>query len=297
MLSVLLIMSCCLSAPAEVTVSTDSITLGQLVPFPASDARSAIPLGYAPNPGLGRRFLKDELLMKIGSAGLPADDLRLPDSILVHRSSQTLDRGQVMRAVRDGFIRQYPSANIEIISIEVPEIQVGTGRVDMLATLPPRADAGGPVYVKLDLRGDSFSRTAYIRTVARIETSQPVIVRPVAAQSHVLPEDVEWKSVPLQGLRGVLTSLEPIEGMVAKRDLEPGTVLSADLLYSPIYVRKGDAVTVRATSGSVTVSAMMRAKEAGKFGDSIQVEHLSGTGTTTARVVGPRTLEAIQGAK
>jgi flagella basal body P-ring formation protein FlgA len=297
MFAVLLIMSCCLSAPPEVTINTDSITLGQLVSFPPSDARSAIPLGYAPGPGLGRRFLKDELLARISSAGLPTDDLRLPDTILVHRQAQTLDRNDVLRAVRDGFIRQYASANVEITSIEVPEIQVGTGRVELFASLPPHADPGAPVFVKLEIRAGNTSRTTYIRTVARIETPQPVIVRPIAAQSRVLPEDVEWRNAPLQGARGVLNSLEPLDGMVAKRDLEPGTVLSADLFYAPIYVRKGDAVTVRATSGSVTVSATMRAKEAGKFGESIQVEHLSGSGTTTARVVGPRTLEALQGAK
>jgi hypothetical protein len=70
----------------------------------------------------------------------------------------------------------------------------------------------------------------------------------------------------------------------------------------PVYVNKGDvnkgdAVTVRAISGGVTVSATMRAKEPGKFGDSIIVEHLNGAGTTTARVIGPKTLDVIQGAK
>ncbi len=85
--------------------------------------------------------------------------------------------------------------------------------------------------------------------------------------------------------------------MVAKQDLAPSGVLFMDLLYMPVYVRKGDAVTVRANAGGVTVSATMRAKEAGKFGDSIVVEHLSGNGIATARVIGPKTLEAIQGAK
>ena len=84
--------------------------------------------------------------------------------------------------------------------------------------------------------------------------------------------------------------------MLAKRDLEPGQVLTTDLLYTPLYVHKGDSVTVNATAGSVTISATMRAKASGKFGDTIQVEHLSGEGTTTARVVGPRMLESL-GAK
>jgi flagella basal body P-ring formation protein FlgA len=70
--------------------------------------------------------------------------------------------------------------------------------------------------------------------------------------------------------------------------------LKSDLLYTPLYVKKGDAVTVRATAGAVTIAATMRAKAAGKLGDTIPVEHLSGEGSTMARIVGPRTLEVSQ---
>lgn len=297
MLAALLVLACCLSAPQEVTITTDSITLGELIPFPASDSRSAVQLGYAPNPGLARRFTRDELLAKVAAAGLPVDDLRLPESILVHRQSQTLNQDQVTRTVTDAFVRQYPGANVQVLSVEVPPSEFGSGNVDMTATIPPRIDPSGRIFVKLDVRGTNFARTIYVPTIARIETPQPVLVRPVAAQSRIVPEDVEWKPLPMQGTHEVMTSLDAIEGMVAKRDLQPGTPLTTDLLYMPVYVRRGDSVTVRATAGSVTVSATMRAKEAGKFGDSILVEHLSGTGTTTARVVGPRTLEVLQGEK
>lgn len=297
MLSALFVLACCISAPQEVTITTDSITLGELIPFPSADSRAAIQLGYAPNPGLARRFMRDELLAKVTASGMPTDDLRLPESILVHRQSQTLNHDQVTRTVTDAFVRQYPGANVQVMSVEVPVAEIGSGNVEMTATIPPHVDPSGPIFVKLDLRGTNFARTIYVRTFARIETPQPVLIRPVAAQSRIVPEDVEWKPLPMQGTHELLTSLDAIEGMVAKRDLQPGTPLTTDLLYMPVYVRRGDAVTVRATSGSVTISATMRAKEAGKFGDSIVVEHLSGTGTTTARVVGPRTLEALQGEK
>jgi flagella basal body P-ring formation protein FlgA len=297
MISALLLITCCLSAPADVTIDTDSITLNKLIPFPASDLRGTLSLGFAPNPGLARRFLKDELLAKITSAGFSTEDLRLPDSILVHRLSQGLDRDRISRVVLDAFIHQYPGGNVEIQSIDVPVIQIGTGNIDIAASIPAHVDPSGPIYVKLEVRGDNFVKTIYIRTSVRVETLQPVIARPIPAQSRIRPEDVEWKPMPLQGNHEGVTSLERTEGMVAKRDLEAGVILSMDLLYMPVYVSRGDAVTVKAVSGGVTVSATMRAKEPGKFGDSIVVEHLNGGGTTTARVIGPKTLEAIQGAK
>src|SRR5215467_2365945 len=297
MISALLVLACCISAPPEVTIATDSITMGSLIPFGSADARANIALGYSPGPGLARRFLREEILAKIVSAGFTTDDLRLPEAILVHRASQTLDRQQVQRAVNDAFVRQYPSARVEIVSIDIPEIQVGTGSVDLMATIPAHSDPSGPLYLKLDIRGTNVMKTVYVRAQARVDVEQPVIVRPISAQSRISPGDVQWQSMPLRGTREVLTSLDAVEGMVAKRDLEPGTTLLTDLLYLPVYVRKGDAVTVKATSGGVTIAATMRAREAGKFGDSIVVEHLSGNGTATARIVGPRTLEALQGVK
>src|SRR4051812_39794747 len=118
MISALLALACCISAPPEVTIATDSITLGELIPFAGADARANIALGYAPGPGLARKFLRDELLAKIASAGLSVEDLRLPDAILVRRVSQLLDRQRVERAVHEAFVRQYPSAKLEIVSVD-----------------------------------------------------------------------------------------------------------------------------------------------------------------------------------
>src|SRR2546427_1738187 len=165
MLSALLILTCCLSAPPEVTISTDSITLGQVIPFGGSDPRATISLGYAPNPGLARRFLKDEVLAKIIAAGFSTTDLQLPDAMLVRRLSQTLDREQVMHAVRDAFVRQYPSGNIEILSIDVPTTQVGTGNVEVSASIPPHSDPSGPLPLRLDRKStrlnSSHSQISY----------------------------------------------------------------------------------------------------------------------------------------
>lgn len=235
MLLTTLLLTCCLAAPAEVTVDSESITLGALIPFSANDARASISLGYAPNPGLARRFAKYEILGKITSLGLPVDDLQIPESMLVRRRASTLDRDQVMQAIRDAFTRQFPGASVEILSVELPGLQVGTGPVDIKASLPSRFDVAHAVFVRLDVRGTTYSRTAFVRTSVKVDGQQT----------------------------------------------------------SEIYIRKGDSVTVKATFGGVTIAAIMRAKAAGRLGDTIQVEHLTGQGTTTARIVGPATLEAF----
>lgn len=290
---VLLLTLTVFSAPADVTIDTDTISLGALIPFPAGDARAALSLGYAPKPGLARRITRIEILSKLTAAGKPVDDIQLPDSILVHRLAAGLDHDRVMKAILDEFVKRFPGGDISITNIQVPAVQIGTGPVEISASLPARFDAATPVFVRVDLRGTSFAKTIFVRATVRIETDQPVLKNKVAAHSEIQPGDIEWKKAPLRTAASA-TAADSVDGMVLKRDLEPGQILTNDHLYLPISVRKGETVTVRAVAGAVTVAATMRAKAAGKVGDVIPVEHLTGQGTTKARIVGPRILEVSQ---
>ena len=92
---ILLLLACCYSAPAEVVVDNDAITLGLLVPLPQTDGRAALSFGLAPGPGLSSRLPRYEITGKLMAAGLQSDDIELPESILVRRRSYGLDRDQV----------------------------------------------------------------------------------------------------------------------------------------------------------------------------------------------------------
>jgi flagella basal body P-ring formation protein FlgA len=276
-----------ISAPTDVTIDAENVLLGDIVPFPALDSRASISLGYAPSPGVARRITKSEILSRVVSAGMAVDDLQLPDSILVHRRATEMDRDQVTRAVLDAFTKRFSDANIEITNVEIPAGQVGMGPLEVSASLPPRFDPAATVFVRVDVRGKSFAKTLYVQTTVHIETTQPVLKKRIAANAEIRQSDIEWKMAPLR----TAGAPEQIDGMLAKRDLEPGQVLTSDLLYQPVYVRRGDSVTVRVTAGSVTIAATMRAKATGRLGETIAVEHLSGEGSTFARIVGPRTLE------
>src|SRR6185436_18254638 len=148
-----------------------------------------ISLGYAPNPGLARRITKSEILNKLALAGKPSDDLLLPDSILVHRQTAGLNRDQVTRAILGAFISRFPGANIEIINVDIPTIQVGTGAIEINASLPTRFDPGAPVFVRMDVKGTSFAKTVFARTVVRVEAEQPVLKNKIEAHSEIKPED------------------------------------------------------------------------------------------------------------
>src|SRR5207249_1795473 len=117
----------------------------------------AVAMGYAPNPGLARRVPRHEIAARIQAAGLAADDLQFPESILVRRRSASLDDQQVRQAVMTAFIKQFPEANIEVASVDIPPTQVGTGAISISASLPQRFDPNQPVFVRLDIRSGSAS--------------------------------------------------------------------------------------------------------------------------------------------
>ena len=292
-----LILACCLLVPAEITIDTDTVTLGSIVGFPSGDARAALSMGSAPQPGLARRFLKQELIAKISSARLSIDDLEFPDSVLVRRKSQKLDPVAVFRLVSATFAKQFPDAEIEIISTEIPDVDLATGPLEINGSLPDRPDPSVPIFVSLDVRAPGFSRKVFVKTVVDIRRPQPTLRNAIAANSEVHAKDLEWKVMPVRGHGQQISDSGTLDGMLAKRDLQAGDILTGDLLYAPLLVHKGESVTVKASNGGVSIAATMRAKASAHLGETISVEHLSGAGSTSARVIGPRLLEATQGAQ
>ena len=297
MIAIVLALVCCLTAPAEVSLDKNTILLGDLIEFAEGDLRSTLLLGQAPNPGLARKIHDYEILGKLRVSGLRIEDLDLPESVLVRRQSVPLDVERVRFLVQELFSRRYPEARVEIQEMVVPAIDVTTAEVQITGSLPTNINVGGRVSVQLDIRGEGFARSVYVQTRVHVEPPQPVLERPVRAHARVLEDDVQWRFAPLNGSGEVVQSLDQIRGMLAKQDLEPGQVLTTSQLYSPVLVRRGDAVTIVAAVGNITISAMMKARSSGEYGQTIIVEHLNGSGQTTARVTGQGTVQALVGGR
>ena len=292
-----LLLACCLSAPTEVTIDSDTVTLGSIIRFPAGDARAALFLGAAPQPGLGRSYQRQELIARVRTSGLAVDDLQLPDTVIVRRKSQGLDPALVSQLVREAFAKQFPDADISIVSFDNPDVDLATGQLDITASLPDKPDPSAPVFVKLDVHSGAYSRKVFVKTVAEVRKPQPILRSDIAANVEINAADIEWKVMPLRGHAEPILSPDSLTGMLTKRGIAAGEVVSGDLLYAPLLVHKGETVTVKASNGGVSITATMRARASAHLGETISVEHLSGAGSTSARVIGPRLLEASRGTK
>jgi flagella basal body P-ring formation protein FlgA len=279
----------------EVTVEGDIIRLGDVVSLDSWDARSGVELARAPEPGRARRFHDYELVSKVRGAGYAEDGLQLPAEVLVRRASRRLEEDEVRTAVEDALRERFPRSATSIVELNVPPTDLATGPVELSATIPSNFSPNTTTSVRIDIAGSDYARSVHVRTVLALAVSQPVLRHDIRAQTMIRPADVEWKVVPLESSAASILDAGDLEGFVAKHDLAQGSILTEGVLYSPIMVRRGENVSVEARVGNVAISAVMEAEESGRYGDVIEVGHLSGNGRTRVRIVGPGRVAAVQG--
>jgi flagella basal body P-ring formation protein FlgA len=88
-----------------------------------------------------------------------------------------------------------------------------------------------------------------------------------------------------------LTSIQQTQGMLTRRALEPGTIVSKRDLKGRPVLRRYDAVTVRLLCGGLTISSPGKTLAAGAPGEVIPVETGPGRRVVQARVIDSETVE------
>jgi flagella basal body P-ring formation protein FlgA len=90
-----------------------------------------------------------------------------------------------------------------------------------------------------------------------------------------------------------VVALESIVGKEAVQGIRPDALLLNNHVRSPIVVRRGERVTVRARAAGVVVRTYAVAQQDGSLGELVMVQALAGKDRYAARVSGPRELEVF----
>ena len=126
------------------------------------------------------------------------------------------------------------------------------------------------------------------------EAAVPAVIatREVARGSVITAADVEVRvmerTAKMSGQRVAIDSVESILGKEAKQAIRANDVVFADMVQSPVLVKRGDTITVMSQTGGIRVRTTARAIKDGAYGDLVQVESLQGKQRFDARVVGSR---------
>ncbi|MGM0952403.1 MAG: flagellar basal body P-ring formation chaperone FlgA [Pseudomonadota bacterium] len=126
----------------------------------------------------------------------------------------------------------------------------------------------------------------YVSTTLEIHGLALVAARPLARGERLTEELVSTQNVQLNASRkGVLTQPENIAGMMMRRPVSAGTLITPDLLEAPNAVARGDHVIIVAKSKSFSISSRGKALEDAGIGEQVRVQNLSSSRTIQGTVI------------
>lgn len=150
------------------------------------------------------------------------------------------------------------------------------------------------------LRMLTFATTLLLVAPAFADTGMRVVVpsHDIARGATIAPSDLVYGTVPASNVfSGIVTSMDELAGMQARRLLHAGEIVRVDDVRHPILVTKGSIVTMMFEAPGVVLTASGRAMSEGGMGDTVTVQNPTSFRQITATVSGAGTVRAAGGTK
>lgn len=160
-----------------------------------------------------------------------------------------------------------------------------------------RIEGGQPPWVgvqefDLSLTGPDGPQQAVVEARVSIPASIVVAARSLSRGAVLRAADIELRHAEsLMEQPGALYSVDQAIGKETTRAIPAGTLLTTDAVRAPLYVRRGEIVTVYAHAAGIRIRTQGRARDEGSNGSLVAVESLDTRETFFARVCGVREVE------
>lgn len=116
--------------------------------------------------------------------------------------------------------------------------------------------------------------TLYVPVSVEVETQVLVLRRGLARRARIEATDVELQTRRLPGtLTNFISDAQQLQGHRLKRALPAGTPLTVDVLAPDVIVRRGQKVTLVASTGSFEIRAEGTALSDGAASDRVRVQN------------------------
>ncbi|CAG1065611.1 hypothetical protein BAC1_01195 [uncultured bacterium] len=175
---------------------------------------------------------------------------------------------------------------VEIDDIEIPGFASGNGS-SLRLDVPRRPEGPGKVSFKVEVREKGAPVRSYWGS-ARVKVFKEALVamRTLKIRTKIRPEDVKLARVELNEATGSFSSVEQLEGMVAKRPVTAGSVIKRDYVRPETVVKRGEKVALMIEGPSIRIRSHGVAAEDGHRGGIIAVRTASGK-EVAGEVTGP----------
>jgi flagella basal body P-ring formation protein FlgA len=294
------------------------VTLGDVADVFAADTAEAERIGSIelfPSPAAGRerfvraRELHDLLLLRglnladhrfsgasqitvAGSGAVAAASGQGPPTMVHKRRAES----RITEALKAHLMARVSAETPWLVEVNLPESLI-RALADPAAEL--RVEGGQPPWLglqqfELSLATPEGPQQAVVDANVSIPASVVVAAKSISRGALLRAGDLQLSHAesPLEQ-PGALYSLDQAIGKETTRAIPAGKILTADAVQAPVYVRRGEIVTVYAHAAGIRVRTQGRARDDGSNGALVAVESLDTRETFFARVCGVREVEVF----
>lgn len=261
-------------------------------------ALQRIELGYTPLPGYTKTITRDAFVRAVAKCEIPGiESWSLPAEFRVERRSRVLTEDEI-RAAATAFVAAMstPTVRVAAESVSCPRaIHVPDAAVRLELSAPRRTLLGRRLDLEMSIYSESrLYRKQWVQAIISYTASVPVASKDIAPFTQVAAADFTIVERKLDSIVDKL--LDPKfnpAGMVARRLVRAGDVISPLYLTPPVLVRQGDRVRITIRSDSFQIATEGVARTAGRLGDTVTVINTETRRIFAGRVTGEKEVEVL----
>lgn len=296
-----------ISVAPEARVEGAFITLGQLAEISGDDAfwvdsLRQLKLGSTPTPGNSIVLTKDLLRMRLAATGSNFNGIvwNIPDSIKVTTSSQSVSEqaliDKAIVAIENQAGLKVSKGDLSITPIgSVQDVLTPNGSIMLSSNVTYGIHYNRPtaVQVVVTVNGQVFARKNLTFDV-KLYQNIAVATSPMSPGEILTTDKLRYERMDIGSLAlGYFTDINKVQGLMVKRSLSPGMVVTELMVNKPMLMKRGNIVNIIARIGSMEVTTSGLAMQDGIEGQLIRVQNINSTKIISAKILDASTVQVL----
>ncbi len=252
-------------------------------------------IANAPAPGIRKRIIGSFVKARITAGSqVPANAIiNLPGTVSVVRRFQEISDKKIEKIFKDHVTAKTQGSEFSISKIRITgKRKLPLGKISLTTTAFTNQKLAGPVSLGVNVwvDGTCQARTRISGWIARFAMAVKT-TRSVKRGGLLSKDNIELFRVNVtKAPTGIINTFEHADGMMSRRTLKPGTIITDNMLEKPRLISRGDVVKLIAKKGHLTISTLGIAKSNGAIGDQIKVENVKSGKIVIGKATGKSTV-------
>ena len=290
----------------QVSIEGNSMTLGQLATISGDDdilinKLQQFKVGNAPSPGSSLVLTKELVVMRLGNIGSDISSIiwQMPEAVTVTTRCQSLS-GQVLLAKAitaiEGRVGRSISTEFSIAPIgSIKDVLIPIGDVQITSDIPYGIRYNSPTstMITVSVNGQVASKVS-LRLDVKLYQQVVVATTSIGLGQLVSTDKLQYERMDSGRLEvGYFTDMDKMQGLIARRSLTPGMVITESMVNKPMLIKRGSIVTILARMSGIEVTTTGQAMQDGREGQLIRVQNISSNKIIAAKVLDISTVQVL----